>query len=124
LKNRIQEVRKDNKLTQDEFAVKINLSKNFVSLMETGNRVPSDRTISDICREFNINEEWLRTGSGEKEVPLPMEAHLMALFSDVSNETDSFRRALFNAMAKMTPDEWKLLERIANDLKDEMDKKA
>jgi hypothetical protein len=53
-----------------------------------------------------------------------MEAHLMALFSDVSNETDSFRRALFNAMAKMTPDEWKLLERIANDLKDEMDKKA
>jgi transcriptional regulator with XRE-family HTH domain len=124
LKNRIQEVRKDNKLTQDEFAVKINLSKNFVSLMETGNRVPSDRTIADICREFNINEEWLRTGSGEKEVPLPMKAHLMALFSDVSNETDSFRRSLFNAMAKMTPDEWKLLERIANDLKDEMDKKA
>ena len=124
LKSRIYEVRKDYKLTQDEFAARIGLSKNFVCLMETGVRSPGSRTIADICREFNINEEWLRTGQGEKEMPLPMEAHLMNLFSDVSNETNSFRRALFSAMAKMTPDEWKILERIACDLKEEMDKQA
>lgn len=124
MKSRIYEVRKSHKMTQDEFAARIGLSKNFVCLMETGVRAPGARTISDICREFNINEEWLRTGEGEKERPLTLEAQLMELFSDVSNETGSFRRALLTAMAKMTPDEWKVLERIACNLVEGMDKKT
>jgi hypothetical protein len=48
----------------------------------------------------------------------------MELFSDVSNETSSFRRTLLTAMAKMTPDEWKVLERIACNLVEGMDKKT
>ena len=124
MKSRIYEVRKDHRLTQDEFAARIGLSKNFVCLMETGVRAPGARTISDICREFNINEEWLRTGEGEKERPLTMEAQLMELFSDVSNETNSFRRTLLTTMAKMTPDEWEVLERIACNLVEDMGKKT
>ena len=67
MKDRILKVRKDNRLTQDAFAEKLNLSKNFVWMLEKGERVPSDRTISDICREFGINEEWLRDGKGDME---------------------------------------------------------
>jgi Predicted transcriptional regulators len=62
---RILQIRKENELTQDDFARKIKLSKNFVWMLEKGERVPSDRTISDICREFNISEEWLKTGNGD-----------------------------------------------------------
>lgn len=65
MKERILQVRKDSKLTQDAFASRLNLSKNFVWMLEKGERIPSDRTILDICREFNINEGWLRTGKGE-----------------------------------------------------------
>ena len=64
LKDRILKIRKDYKLTQDAFAEKLKLSKNFVWMLEKGDRIPSDRTISDMCREFNVNEDWLRTGEG------------------------------------------------------------
>ena len=62
---RIKEIRQTAGLTQAEFAEKINLSRNYVAMMEIGQREPSARTISDICSEFNVNEAWLRTGTGE-----------------------------------------------------------
>ena len=65
MKNRILKIRKDNKLTQDAFAERLNLSKNFVWMLEKGERIASDRTIADICREFSVNERWIRTGEGE-----------------------------------------------------------
>ena len=49
MKNRILKIRKDSKLNQEDFGLRLNLTKNYISLIETGNRIPSDRTISDIC---------------------------------------------------------------------------
>lgn len=66
--NRIIELRKKSNLSQEKFAEKLNLSRNFINQVETGKKNFSDRTISDICREFNINEQWLRTGEGEMYV--------------------------------------------------------
>ena len=65
MKNRIKQVRKNANLTQKKFADALNISQNFANQVETGNRNPSDRTILDICRVFNINENWLRTGEGD-----------------------------------------------------------
>ena len=48
MKNRILKIRKDSKLNQEDFGLRLNLTKNYISLIETGNRIPSDRTISDI----------------------------------------------------------------------------
>ncbi len=53
---------------QKEFAEKIMLSQSFFANLEKGTRNLTDRTISDICREFNINEEWLRYGTGKIEI--------------------------------------------------------
>lgn len=86
MKDRILRVRKEAKLNQEDFARKINLTKNYISLLETGNRVPSDRTISDICREFNINENWLRTGQGEMQ--LPIEDETAAIVSDLLDKNN------------------------------------
>jgi transcriptional regulator with XRE-family HTH domain len=67
---RIKLLRKNLDLTQEEFAAKIKLSRNFIAQIEIGTKEPSDRTISDICREFNVNEEWLRYGTGEMHIPM------------------------------------------------------
>ena len=69
MNKRIYEVRKQADINQQEFADRIGLTKNYISLLETGVRTPSDRTISDICREFGVNESWLRTGEGEMLLP-------------------------------------------------------
>lgn len=65
MNDRIKKIRKMLDMTQIEFSSKIGLSRNFIAQIETGAKIPSDRTISDICRVFNVNEEWIRTGNGE-----------------------------------------------------------
>lgn len=62
---RIRELRKQKGLSQKEFAKVINLSQNHVSSLEKGTRTITDRTIEDICREFNVNKQWLLTGIGD-----------------------------------------------------------
>lgn len=65
VKERIKSLRKELSYTQQEFADKIGTPRNNIAGYETGKRSPSEAVISLICREFNVNEIWLRTGEGE-----------------------------------------------------------
>ncbi|MFQ9544998.1 MAG: helix-turn-helix domain-containing protein [Clostridium sp.] len=65
MNERLKLLRSTLKLTTREFAKVINLSGGAITNMEKGVRNITDRVISDICREFNVNEEWLRDGKGE-----------------------------------------------------------
>ena len=71
MNKRIKELRKKLNMPVRKFAEKINMSGSAISNIENGNRAITDRTINDICREFKVNEEWLRFGKGKmfKEVP-------------------------------------------------------
>lgn len=71
MKNRIKSLRKELDLTQQEFADKIGISRGNIGAYEVGKNVPSDAVISLICREFNVREEWLRTGEGGMFGPKP-----------------------------------------------------
>ena len=65
MNQRIKAIRKTLKYTQQEFADRIRVKRNTVATYEMGRSIPSDSAISLICREFNVNEQWLRTGEGE-----------------------------------------------------------
>ncbi len=63
---RIKYLRKVNlKLNQEDFGNKIGISRSNVANIELGRINLTERVLTDICREFNINEEWLRNGTGE-----------------------------------------------------------
>lgn len=62
--SRIKKLRKALDLTQQEFSLKIGVKRNTIAKYETGRGDPIDAVISLICREFNVSEEWLRTGAG------------------------------------------------------------
>lgn len=112
---RIAEVRKAVNLTQEKFAAQLGLSRNFLWMIEKGDRVPSDRTIADICREFNVNENWLRTGEGE--MFNPQDEKLAAFVGSlVAGDSDPFKRRMVELLADLTPEEWKLLEKMAERL--------
>lgn len=66
MKDRIKELRKELGLTQIEFGKRIHISGVSVSTAESGKTKPDNQTIELICREFNVNREWLETGEGEK----------------------------------------------------------
>lgn len=115
MNERIKEIRKQAGLSQTEFADRIGLTKNFISLVETGGRAPSDRTISDICREFGVNEAWLRTGVGEPHRQRGREEELMALTRTLfADRPDSFRTRLITALLRIEPEspEWEIFERL------------
>lgn len=63
--NRIREIRKTLDLTLEKFGEKIGMKKNSISQIENGKNNPTEQTIKAICREYNVNEEWLRTGTGD-----------------------------------------------------------
>lgn len=122
MNDRIKQVRTNAKLTQTEFADKLGLTKNYISLVENGNREPSERTVNDICRIFNVNPVWLRTGAGEPFVPLSRSDELAAIFETVEVGEDEKSR-LIRAMARM-PDEAfpafaKFVEQLCRNLSDE-----
>lgn len=52
-------------LTQTEFGRRLGVTNPAISKLELGNRNLTDQMVLAICREFSINEEWLRTGNGE-----------------------------------------------------------
>lgn len=62
---RISKIRTDAKLSKVAFAAILNISDSLVSMMESGKREPTSRTLADICEKFNVNPEWLETGEGE-----------------------------------------------------------
>ena len=71
MKERIKKIRRELNLTQQEFAERIGIKRNTIANYETGRNDPVDSVISLICREFNVREEWLRTGEGEMFKPKP-----------------------------------------------------
>ena len=117
MNERIALVRKSLGLTQEKFAEQVGLSRNFMWMIESGTRVPSDRTISDICREFNVNETWLRTGEGEMLNQITQSEKLAAFLADITaDEGDDFKRRFVEMLAELEPEDWKLLERMAEKL--------
>lgn len=69
MNERIKQIRRELGLTQTEFAERIGLKQNSIALIESGKRNISDQAVLSICREYGVNEEWLRTGTGEKMTP-------------------------------------------------------
>lgn len=99
-------------IKKTSFAERLNVSQAFVSQLCSGVKQPSDRTISDICREFDVNEEWLRTGSGEMFVPLTRDEQIEVFIGNVlKDEPGDFRRRLISVLSRLTESEWELLEK-------------
>lgn len=85
--NRIKRIRRELNLTQTEFAARIGSVQNTVTGYENGRRNPSSPVISLICREFNVNEQWLRTGEGEMFKVAPTD--ILDQLADEYNLSDS-----------------------------------
>lgn len=115
MNERIKELRKSLGLTQLEFGEQVGVKANTIGNYEIGLRTPSDAVIRAICREFNVNEDWLRTGEGE--MFNPQDEKLAAFVGSlVADDSEPFKRRMVELLADLTPEEWKLLEKMAERL--------
>lgn len=113
MNERIKKIRKELNYTQEKFSAEIGLSRNFIAQVENGSKVPSERTIKDICREFNVNENWLRTGDGEMYMPISKDEQITEFLADVlKTEEEDFKRRLVSALARLDDSGWDNLEKF------------
>ena len=115
MKERIKKIRQTNGMTQAEFADKINLSRNYVAMMEIGQREPSDRTIADICRVYGVDEVWLRTGVGEMSRRESREEAVAAVLGAAISGNSTARDRLIRALARLPDDAFPLIEKFILD---------
>ena len=112
MNERIKKVRKSLELTQQEFAERIGMKRNSIALIENG-RNTSDQTVFAICREFNVNEEWLRNGQGEMFIEMGQDEQIAAFIGGVLHDRgDSFKKRYISMLASLDESEWKTLEKI------------
>lgn len=98
------------KKTQKDFGAQIGLKPNSVSDIESGKNNPTEQTIKAICREFNINYEWI---TSEKEpIKADLDIDSMSRIDDIMMGENEFARNLFKKFAKLDRDEWELLEKL------------
>lgn len=110
MKERIKQVRQLSDMTQLQFAEKIGLSRNYVAMIEIGQREPSDRTISDICRIFDIQEDWLRHGLEPMKAAKSKEEEIAELVGSALTGSNDFKKAVIKMICSRTDKELETLE--------------
>ena len=117
MKDRIKALRKALSLNQTAFGSKIGVKQSAVAAYESGSRTPLDSVIVSICREFGVNERWLRTGEGEMLMHLSREEEIMRFAATVIRDPSSeFQRQALAVLARLTPEQWQLMGEMARKL--------
>lgn len=116
MKDRIRELRKSLNLTQEQFAAPLSLSSNYIYMIETGSKPISDKVVAAICERYNINEEWLRTGSGDMHPPLSRAEEIAQVVGGLLDESDPFKLRLVSLVSSLSPEQVQNLKDIARDL--------
>lgn len=135
--DRIKAIRKHFKLTMEKFGNKLGVTKVAISNIEKGNRNLTEQMSKAICREFNVNEDWLKTGNGEMFAPTDkfnlndymksrgatdLEMELMRAYFDLDEDVrkeimehfvTKFSKAAQKNPAAFVPDTPEELEKIA-----------
>lgn len=124
MKSRIKQVRKDAGLTQVEYGKRLGVAGNTVTNYENGMREPSNAIIAAICREFNVNEEWLRTGKGSMYVEMSRAELAANIVDSALNTNDEFILNTFIALGQLSPVEWELIKKFVDKIKGDDEKSS
>lgn len=101
-------------LTQENLGEPLGLTRANIANIEAGRISVTDRVIIALCDKFNVNEEWLRSGTGEIFVELSREEEIAEFIGCVlAEKEDSFKKRYIDMLSKLDDDGWAALERVA-----------
>ena len=117
MNNRIKEIRKALALNQQEFGRRIGVRQGTVAGYETGSRTPLDAVVNSICREFNVSEDWLRTGEGEMFSQAVKKDEVAALVENVlSKRFEQLKAEIMQSLDGLTDEELETIGKVFDKL--------
>lgn len=117
MQERLKALRLKLNLTQSAFASRIGTTQNVVANYEIGRRNPSSSALNNICKEFNVNETWLRTGEGEMFQPKSRNDELLDYARRIAEgDPGSIQAKILTAMTRLTDAQWEVLAQVAEQL--------
>lgn len=123
MKDRLKKLRKELNLTQQAFADKIGIKRNTIANYEVGRNEPIDAVISLICREFDVNEEWLRTGKGEMFIEVLPEDELVAYCAQICAGADPFIESAILEYMRLDENSKSVIRKMVCSISERMKKK-
>ena len=117
MNNRIKQIRKNAGLTQIEYGKRLGVAGNTITGYEKGIREPSNAIITSICREFNVNEDWLRTGNGDMYQKTSQAELVANIVQKTLNTDNEFILNTFIALGQLSPAEWDMVKKFVDKLK-------
>ena len=102
-------------LTQDQFGSSLNIARSSICNIENGERDVTTRTITDICREYHVNEEWLLSGDGEPFVNRSDNEIISDYLNGIMElSDDAFKKRFALALSQLPEEGWKMLEEFCD----------
>ena len=115
--SRIKEVRKAKGLSQAAFGAPFGANRDMINNVENGRAAVSDIMVASICRTYDVNELWLRTGEGEMFIQISRDQEIMDFVADtMQDDKDNFRRRFLLALSRLPEERWADIEDFARQI--------
>lgn len=122
MNERIKAVRLALGISQEEFGKRLGVTRGAITNIELNKVDPKPLFVDLICREFNVNEDWLKNGAEPMFLQRSRNEELSAFFGDLLNGEPDFKHRLISVMSRLSVDQWQMLADMANMLVEEMQK--
>lgn len=123
MNERVKMIRKSDKLngsekmTLERFGERLGVTKMTISRIENGVNSVTDQMFKSICREFNVNPDWLRDGSGSMFIERSRNDQIATFIDDIlKNDPDGFRAHLISALSELNASDWERIAQVAERL--------
>ena len=118
MNERIKQIRTSLNLTLEKFGERLGVTKTAISNIEKGNRSVTEQMFKSVCREYNVNPQWLATGEGDMFINT--NDILLDKINDILTSEDSTFKKFFLAIASLENEEKKVLNDLLNKIFNQM----
>jgi transcriptional regulator with XRE-family HTH domain len=107
-------------LSLEKFGARLGVQRSAMSKIENGHVALTDQMVYSICREFGVNEEWLRTGEGPQFIEITRAEQIQQMVDDIMRDhPEAFRRRFVTALAGLDDHGWIALEKFIDSITDQ-----
>ena len=120
MNKRLKDLRENLNLSMDKFGSRIGVTRSAISKMESGVSNMSEQSIISICREFNVNEEWLRNGSGKMFNERSIDEELAYIVGSAIPNASDYLKNTFIGLGKLSKEfskeDWEVVKKFVDAL--------